>query len=155
MTDDEANELSATLTDILRSRGLSWLAEEIAGEIAEGKASRKMLTVQEYGDTSTEDISHRAKRRTEFTHVRALTPKEKIEVSLKALRAIVVSSAEILPEVTRTLDFPKAATISFVSETDAAPTVLHENDPGRFSSAARELDELLSRLDREVHDSAS
>ena len=87
--------------------------------------------------------------KTEFTHVRPLTSKEKMDVSIKALRAIIVSSGKMLPEILRTLDTPPGATISFVSEADIPPTILSEIDSTKFSSAAEELDEELEALSKD------
>jgi hypothetical protein len=152
MTDQEAEDLFHRINTILRNRGLTWLATQIAAEAAEGRASPKMLSVREYIDSRSSDEmpSRTARRKTEFTHVRELTSKEKVVVSIKALRAIVVSSGNLLPEILGRLNSPHGATISFVSETESPPTVLSERDASQFSSGVLGLDEQLRALDEEV-----
>ena len=152
MTEQDAEDLFHQINTILRNHGLTWLATEIAAEAAEGRASPKMLSVQDHIDAvfSDELPARPARRKTEFTHVRALTSKEKMDVSIKALRAIVVSSGKILPEILRTLNAPHGPAISFVSEADASPTVLAEIEASHFSSAAIRLDEQLRALSEEV-----
>jgi hypothetical protein len=154
MTDEEAEALFQKINNILRRQGLPWLAAEIAGEAAEGQASPKMLSVQEYADNILfdETAARQTRRKTEFTHVRALTPREKIGVSIKALRAIIVSSGKILPEVINTLNAPNGATISFVSETDIPPTVLSDSESRRFSLEVIRLDQELQALGKEASD---
>jgi hypothetical protein len=151
MTEHDAEDLFIRINSILREHGLTWLANEIAAEAAEGKASPKMLAIQDFDPEFLEEMPVRpARRKTEFTHVRPLTSKEKMDVSIKALRAIIVSSGKMLPEILRTLDTPHGATISFVSEADIPPTILSEIEATRFSSATEELDEELEALSEEV-----
>jgi len=152
MTEQDAEDLFHRLNMILRDHGLAWLATQIAAEAAEGRASPKMLSVQEHFDSLflDEAPARRARRKTEFTHVRPLTSKEKMDVSIKALRSVVVSSGTILPEILRTLIAPHGATISFVSETDTLPTILSEIESNQFASAVARLDELLRALSEEV-----
>ena len=153
MTEQDAEDLFNRINTILREHGLTWLAAEIAAEAAEGRASPKRLSVQEGFDPAfLEEMPVRPARRkkTEFTHVRPLTSKEKMDVSIKALRAIVVSSGKILPEILRTLGDPHGGTISLVSETDSPSTVLSENEARQFSSAAIGLNEQLRTLSEEV-----
>jgi hypothetical protein len=154
MTEQDAEDLFRQINSILGEHGLTWLANEIVAEAAEGKASPKILSVQGpiKAVFSDDEIPARpARRKTEFTHVRALTSKEKMDLSIKALRAIVISSGRMLPEVLQTLNAPHGATISFVSETDAPPTVLSETEASQFSSAAIRLDEQLRALGEEVN----
>jgi hypothetical protein len=152
MTEQEAESLFHHINSILREHGLAWLATEIAAEVAEGRASPKMLSVRDPVDIlfSDEIPARPARRRTEFTHVRALTSREKMDVSIKALRAIVVSSGKILPEILQTLNAPHGATISFVSEADSPSTVLSETDARQFSLAAMRLNEEIGALSEEV-----
>lgn len=42
MTEDEAEEAFARINATLRDYGLAWLADQIAGEAAEGRASTKI-----------------------------------------------------------------------------------------------------------------
>jgi hypothetical protein len=153
MTEQDAEELFQQINIILRNIGLTWLATQIAAEAAEGRASPKMVSVEEHIDTGLFDEmpTRPARRKTEFTHVRPLTSKEKVDVSITALRAIIVSSGKILPEVLGTLNAAHAATISFASETDSAPTVLTEIEASRVSRAVLGLDEQLRSLIEEVH----
>jgi hypothetical protein len=134
MTEEEAEEAFLKINSTLRERGLGWLADQIAGEAAEGQASTKMLSVQEYADAVAFDgpPSKPKKRRTEFTHVRPLTSKEKLGVSIKALRAIIVSSGKILPEVADTLGAAKGTTFSFVSDADTRSTTLSDRQRPLF-----------------------
>jgi len=152
MTEQDAEDLFHRINMILRDHGLAWLATEIAAEAAEGKATPKMLTIQEpISRVFLDETPVRpTRRKTEFTHVRELRSKEKMDVSIKALRAIVVSSGKILPEVLQTLNAPHDATISFVSETDSPTTVLSETEARQFSSGAIRLDEQLTALSEEV-----
>jgi hypothetical protein len=155
MTEDEAEEAFSRINSTLREYGLAWLADQIAGEAAEGRASTKILSVQEYAELSLEGPAARPrKRRTEFTHVRPLTSKEKLSVSITALRAIIVSSGKILPTVANTLGAGKAVTFSFASDADINLTTLPANQRPRISSAAIVLDERLQALKHEVGDGA-
>ena len=152
MTEEEAEALFVEINTILRKQGLAWLANEIAGEASEGRASPKMLSVHEHTDVSflEDTVSRPTRRKTEFTHVRPLTSKEKIGVSIKALRAILVSSGKILPEIIHTINATDDATISFVAETDSSSTISSETEAARFSLAATVLDHQLRNLEQEV-----
>jgi hypothetical protein len=152
MTEQEAEDLFVRIDAMLRDRGLIWLASEIVGEAAEGRASPKMLTVQEHPDVlSLDEIAQRrTRRKTEFTHVRPLTSKEKVGVAINALRSIIASSASMLPEVMHTLNAADGMTISFVSKTDVPTIVVSQADASRYSSAAIELDRRLQALIEEV-----
>jgi hypothetical protein len=154
MTEQEAEDLFVQINAMLRDRGLTWLASEIVGEAAEGRASPKILTVQEHLDvafTLDETPPRRTRRqKSEFTHVRPLTSKEKLGVAINALRSIIASSANMLPEVMHTLNAGNGMTISFASETDVPTIVVSQADASRYSSAAVELDRRLQALIKEV-----
>jgi len=157
MTEDEADEAFLRINSTLRDSGLSWLADQIAGEAAEGRASTKILSVQEYVEGPLVEgpvVAKTRKRKTEFTHVRPLTSKEKLSVAITALRAIVVSSGKILPEVANTLEAANRATFSFVSDADTSSTRLPADQRPRISSAAIVLDERLQALTHGVDDGA-
>ena len=156
MTEDEAEEAFSRINFTLRESGLAWLADQIAGEAAEGRASTKILSVQEYAEKPLIEGSAAKprKRKTEFTHVRPLTSKEKLNVSITALRAIIISSGKILPEVSRTLGAANRATFSFVSDADTSSIRLPADERPRISAAANVLDERLQALTHEVDDGA-
>jgi hypothetical protein len=156
MTEDEAEEAFSRINSTLRDSGLAWLADQISGEAAEGRASTKILSVQEYVEAPLVEgpVAKTRKRKTEFTHVRPLTSKEKLSVSITALRAIIVSSGKILPEVANTLEAANRATFSFVSDADTSSTRLPADQRPRISSAAIVLDERLQALTHEVDDGA-
>jgi hypothetical protein len=153
MTEEDAEELFNHINLILRNHQLIWLADQIATEAADGRASQKLLSVQDDFDTFVVDeIRPRfTRRRTEFTHVRPLTSKEKVDVSIKSLRSILVSSGQILPKVLETIVASPEVTFTFVSETDAPVTTLSEADAARFSAAATSLDGQLNVVVEEVH----
>src|SRR5262249_11076424 len=69
MTEQDAEDLFIRINTFLRERGLTWLATEIAAEAAEGKASPKMLAVQEHFETVFPDEipSRPTRHKTEFT----------------------------------------------------------------------------------------
>ncbi|WP_426612230.1 hypothetical protein [Bradyrhizobium sp. McL0616] len=154
MTEDEAEEAFSRINSTLRENGLAWLADQIAGEAAEGRASTKILSVQEYAELALDGpVAKPKKRKTEFTHVRPLTSKEKLSVSITALRAILVSSGKILPAVSDTLGATNIATFSFASDADTSSTSLLAAQRPRISAAAIVLDERLQALMHEVdHD---
>jgi hypothetical protein len=152
MTEEEAEEAFSRINSTLRECGLAWLADQIAGEAAEGRASTKILSVQEYAEVTLDDlVAKPRKRKTEFTHVRPLTSKEKLSVSIMALRAIIVSSGKILPAVADTLG-AKGATFSFVSDAETSSITLPDYQRPLFSSAAIVLEERLQTLTHEVND---
>jgi hypothetical protein len=155
MTEEEAEEAFSRINSTLREYGLAWLADQIAGEAAEGRASTKILSVQEYAEVTLDGpVTKPRKRRTEFTHVRPLTSKEKLGISIEALRAIVVSSGKILPNVADTLGAAKGASFSFVSDADTSSTTLSDRQRPLISSAAIVLEERLKALTHEVDDDA-
>src|SRR3954465_10200907 len=143
MTEEEAEEAFSRINTTLREYGLAWLADQIAGEAAEGRASTKILSVQEYADVPLVEgpVAKPRKRKTEFTHVRPLTSKEKLSVSVTALRAIIVSAGKILPEVAKTVETADRVTFSFVSDADTSSIRLPADQRPRISSAAIVLDE--------------
>jgi hypothetical protein len=155
MTEDEAEEAFSRINSTLREYGLAWLADQIAGEAAEGRASTKILSVQEYAELALDGpVAKPRKRKTEFTHVRPLTSKEKLSVSITALRAIIVSSGKILPTVADTLGAGKGVTFSFASDADTSSITLPAGQRPRISSAAIVLGERLQALTHEVGDDA-
>jgi hypothetical protein len=156
MTEEEAEEAFSRINTTLREYGLAWLADQIAGEAAEGRASTKILSVQEYADVPLVEgpVAKPRKRKAEFTHVRPLTSKEKLNVSITALRAIIVSSGKILPDVSETLGAAEKATFSFVSDADTSSIRLPADQRPRISSAAIVLDERLQALTHEVDNGA-
>jgi hypothetical protein len=153
MTEEDAEQLFNHINIMLRNNQLIWLADQIAAETADGRASQKLLSVQDDFDIFTidETPSRSSRRRTEFTHVRPLTSKEKIDVSIKALRAIIVSSGQILPKILDTIDAPSETTVTFVSETDAPVTTLSDVEAAQFGAAAANLDGQLNVVGEEVH----
>jgi len=149
MTDQEAEELFSQIARILRENELDWLATEIAAEAAEGRSAPKMLSVVERDMPLLDGRMQGSRRRVEFTHVIPLTSKEHVGVSIKALRSIVVSSAVVLDELTKTLANGVPYTVSFVSEADQPSVTISSEDARRLSTAGRHLEAHLNSIEAE------
>lgn len=153
MTDEEGEELFLEINRILREGGLNWLAAEIEAEAAEGRPAPKMLSVFEEYDSdapSAGKMRRPTRRREEFTHVVPFTSKEKLEISIEALRAIVLSAPAILEELKHTLTGGDHFTVSFVSETDQPRTTISDVQAAPLTAASAELRRLLDSLSTEV-----
>src|SRR6266446_3110563 len=95
MAEREALAVFLKLSDILRATELSWLLDEVASEIRQGKPSEKKIRVQESEVLVlvSDERESRARRPTTFVESLEFTQVEKLEMLLSAIERAVIEPA--------------------------------------------------------------